>query len=92
MVQKIHPRIWVPSIQPLAGHLPEENDDLAVQYEDVRALSYSQVPNKRAAPFIVFFFALLLALFHDSTPPSSLIQSCSNLRVYVTISQNIAHR
>ena len=55
MVQKIHPRIWVPSIQPLAGHLPEENDDLAVQYEDVRALSYSQVPNKRAAPFIVFF-------------------------------------
>ena len=52
MVQKIHPLgvIWVPSIQPLAGHLPEENDDLAVQYEDLRALSYSQVPNKQAAP------------------------------------------
>ena len=39
MVQKIHPWgvIWVPSISPHAGGLPEKNDDLAVQYEDVRA-------------------------------------------------------
>ena len=39
MVQKIHPRgvNWVPSIRPHAGHLSEKNDDLAVQYEDVRA-------------------------------------------------------
>ena len=40
MVQKIHPRgvIWVPSIQPQAGHLSETNDDLAVQYKDVHAV------------------------------------------------------
>ena len=39
MVQKIHSWgvIWVPSNKPQAGHLSEKNDDLAVQYEDVRA-------------------------------------------------------
>ena len=42
MVQKIHPRgvIWVPSISPHAGRLSEKKDDLAVQYEDVRVLTY----------------------------------------------------
>ena len=47
MVQNIHPRgvIWVPSIQPQTGHLPEKNDDLAVQYEDVRDLDNSLYNN-----------------------------------------------
>ena len=43
MVQKFHPQgvIWVPSIQPQAGHLSEKKyDNLAVQYEDVHALEY----------------------------------------------------
>ena len=42
MVQKIHPQgvIWVPSISPHAGRLSEKNDDLAVQYEDVREYHY----------------------------------------------------
>ena len=42
MVPKIHPRvvIWVQSIQPQAGHLPEKNDDLAFHYEDVRWYMY----------------------------------------------------
>ena len=41
MVQRIQPRaaIPVPSSQPQYGHLSEKNDDIAVQYEDVRALS-----------------------------------------------------
>ena len=45
MVQKIHPQgvIWVPSIQPRAGHLSEKNDNLAVQYEDVHAQSYDHI-------------------------------------------------
>ena len=33
--------IWVSSISPHAGHLSEKkNDDLAVQYEDVRGLAW----------------------------------------------------
>ena len=44
MVQKIHPRgvIWVPRIQPQAGHLSEKNDNLAVQYEDAHGLLQSR--------------------------------------------------
>ena len=36
MVPKVHPRgvIWVPSFPPHVGHLPEKNDNFAVQYED----------------------------------------------------------
>ena len=44
MVQKIHPQavIWVPSISPHAGRLSEEkNDNLAVQYQDVRDTEYN---------------------------------------------------
>ena len=38
MVQKIHPRgvIWIPSISPTLVACQKKNDDLAVQYEDVR--------------------------------------------------------
>ena len=41
MVQKIRPRgvIWVPSSPLMPGHLSDKNDNLAVQYEDVHALS-----------------------------------------------------
>ena len=41
MVQKIHPRgvIWVKSISPMLVACHKKNDDLAVQYEDVRGLS-----------------------------------------------------
>jgi len=44
MVQKIHPWgvIWVPSFPPHAGHLSEKNDNLAVQYEDVHGLAYTE--------------------------------------------------